>query len=259
MSHAWETLYAVSDVHGHLACLLDALETMDLAADPHAGLILLGDYIDRGAHSAEVLYVVKELNERWPERVVALLGNHEVDFLEWMAGDDEDIYWLLQDLGLVTVSSFLNGEQLRQILGDADELPTDFDELSRVNSAVKKAVQMAHSELIAWLRRLPLIYETKEQIFVHAGINEAAGENWRSETPDLDFTHKFPASMGSFHKTVIAGHVGTSGMHQDGSHGIFFDGASHYYIDGSVEQTGRLNILKHVVKTKQCDYLVAEA
>lgn len=242
-----------------MPCLLTALETIDLAGDPIACLILLGDYIDRGAHSAEVLYAVKELTERWPERVVALLGNHEVDFLEWMAGDDEDVYWLLQDLGLVTVGSFLTREQLRQILGDDTELPTEFDELRGVNRAAKNAIKMAHSELIAWLRRLPLVYETDEQIFVHAGVNEAAGENWRSETPDLVFTHKFPASMGSFHKTVIAGHVGTSGMHHDGSYGIYFDGASHFYIDGTVEQTGRLNVLKCVVETGRYEYLIAEA
>ena len=73
------------------------------------------------------------------------------------------------------------------------------------------------------------------------------------------FTHKFPASMGSFSKTVIAGHVGTSGMHHDGSHGIYFDGASHYYIDGTVERTGILNILKFTTTTKRYEYLTTEA
>lgn len=253
------TIYAISDVHGHLPSLLTALKTIDLAGNPDARLILLGDYIDRGVHSAELLRTVKAHTERWPDRVVALLGNHEVDFLEWISGDDEDVFWLTQDLGLVTVGSFLTREQFQSIVGDDAELPTDFDDLSRVNRAVKNAIKLSHSDLIAWLRRLPLYYETDAQIFVHAGVNEEAGENWRSETQDLTFTHKFPASMGSFYKTVVAGHIGTFGMHRDGSHGIYFDRASHFYIDGTVEQTGRLNILKYSTATGRYEYLEAGA
>lgn len=254
-----KTIYALSDVHGHLPCLLAALKTIDLASDPDASLILLGDYIDRGAKSAEVLYTIKDVAARWPNRVVALLGNHEVDFLDWMAGDDEDVFWLPQDLGLVTTSSFLSTEQMQRILGDGGALPTDFDELTVVNRAVKNAIKMNHSGILAWLRRLPLYYETSEQIFVHAGVDEQAGENWRRQTPELTFTHKHPASMGSFAKTIIAGHIGTSEVHPDGSHGVFFDGASHYYVDGSVERTGSLNILKYTAVTRRYENLTAEA
>ena len=252
-----KTTYVISDIHGHLPCLLVALEKVDLASDPDASLILLGDYIDRGAQSAEVLYTIKDVADLWPDRVVALLGNHEVDFLDWMAGDDEDVFWLHQDLGFVAIGSFLTPEQRQRILGDEDALPTDVDELSLINRAVKDAIKMNHPGLLAWLNRLPLYYETNEQIFVHAGVNEQAGENWRSQTPELTFTHKYPASMGSFPKTIIAGHLATSEMHPNGSYGVFFDGASHYYIDGSVERTGRLNILKYTAPAQRYENLTA--
>ena len=43
-----KTIYALSDVHGHVQCLLAALDAINLAGDPDAHLVLLGDYIDRG-------------------------------------------------------------------------------------------------------------------------------------------------------------------------------------------------------------------
>ncbi|WP_062008933.1 metallophosphoesterase [Arthrobacter alpinus] len=251
------TAYVLSDVHGHLPCLLTALEMIDIDSDEGASLILLGDYIDRGAQSAEVLYTIKAVADQWPNRVIALLGNHEVDFLDWMSGNDEDVFWPLQDLGFVTIGSLLTTDQMQRILGNRVELPTDVDGLTMINRAVKDAIKMNHPALLAWLNRLPLYYETSEQIFVHAGVNEQAGENWRSQTPDLTFTHKFPASVGTFSKTIIAGHIGTSSMHPDGSHGVFFDGASHYYIDGSIERTDTLNILKYTAATSHYEYLTA--
>lgn len=235
--------------------MLAALEAINLGDHPTAQLVLLGDYIDRGPHSAEVLYAIKELADTFPGRVVALLGNHEVDFLDWLGGDDEDVFWLPQDADLITVRSFLDPDEQRKVLGSDTELPTDFDELCNVNRAVKQAIKAKHSELIAWVRRLPLHYETDEQIFVHAGVDEEFGDSWLLETPDLSFTHKFPASMGPFYKTIVAGHVGTWGMHADGSHGIFFDGESHYYLDGSVGKTGALNVLKYRTDTERYEYL----
>jgi serine/threonine protein phosphatase 1 len=43
---------------------------------------------------------------------------------------------------------------------------------------------------------------------------------------------------------IIAGHIGTSTISGDpGFHGIFYDGKSHYYIDGSVGVSGFIPIL----------------
>ena len=84
---------------------------------------------------------------------------------------------------------------------------------------------------------------------MHAGVDEDAGELWRAATPEYVLTEKYPASTGQFVKTVIAGHVRTSELHADGSHGVFHDGASHYYIDGAVEKTGRLNVLRYDVES----------
>lgn len=105
-------------------------------------------------------------------------------------------------------------------------------------------VMAANPELAEWLRGLPYFYETEGQIFVHAGIDEESGEWWPWATPEYTFTGKFPPEAGQFYKDIIAGHVGTSGLAGDPAyHGVFWDGRSHYYIDGSVQRSGRLNLL----------------
>ncbi|WP_300342249.1 metallophosphoesterase [Nesterenkonia sp.] len=243
-----ERVYAMSDLHGHLPCLQAALELVDLEGDSGAQLVLLGDYIDRGPQSAEVLYAVRHLHQRFPERVVVLRGNHEDWFLDWFDAQDHDLSWLMTDIDLVTVKSFLEPLELAQALGHQD--PTsDASALDgpTMNRRIKQAIRGRHAGLLDWLHALPRCYETDAQIFVHAGVNEDAGDLWKAATPERMFTEKFPPTFGSFVKTIIAGHVATASIHPDGSHGVFFDGESHYYIDGSAEYTGRANLLRYSI------------
>ncbi len=98
----------------------------------------------------------------------------------------------------------------------------------------------------AWMRELLLYYETDTQIFVHAGVDEEAEDLWKWGTEDAYFCEKFPATTGPFLKDIIAGHVGTYVVAGDDSyHGVFWDGASHYYIDGTVHQSHQIPVLKY--------------
>ena len=55
------------------------------------------------------------------------------------------------------------------------------------------------------------------------------------------FLWKHPATFGHFIKPVIAGHIGTAGLaHDKHFHDVYYDGDSHYYIDGSVYKHGKL-------------------
>ncbi len=101
-----------------------------------------------------------------------------------------------------------------------------------------------------WLSHLRLYYETENQIFVHAGIDEEADDLWKWGTSEITFTDKYPAETGRFCKDIIAGHVGTSELAGDRRfHDIFFDGESHYYCDGSVLDSGIIPVLKYDIET----------
>lgn len=58
------------------------------------------------------------------------------------------------------------------------------------------------------------------------------------------FIGKFPPSTGKFYKDIIAGHVGTGRLKNDPNfHDILWDGASHYFCDGSVQFSGYVPVL----------------
>lgn len=104
-------------------------------------------------------------------------------------------------------------------------------------------------DLLRWLGKLPYFAETERQIFVHAGIDEDACEEWRWGTSDYVFSHKHPPTFGSFYKDVVAGHVSAQGIAEDPLfEGVFWDGESHYYIDADTEHSGRMNLVRYNVE-----------
>ena len=196
-------IYAMSDIHGCLEAFEDRLKEVDLSGKNR--LVLLGDYIDYGTSSAQVLERIYELQKtHGAEKVIVLKGNHEDMLLQW--------------------------------IDQSHRTPTPATEADWPLIAEKK-------ELIRWIRNLPLYYQTGTQIYVHAGVDEEAEDLWQVGTSDEVFLWKYPATTGSFYMTIIAGHVGTYALAGKKSfYDIYYDGASHYYIDGTVYNGGKLNL-----------------
>jgi Calcineurin-like phosphoesterase len=89
---AYDTLWAVSDVHGHLDELTQLLRAAGLVTrdgeprwmSQRQLFLVVGDSIDDGPDSAGVLLLLQSLQAQAAaahSRVVVLLGNHEADFL----------------------------------------------------------------------------------------------------------------------------------------------------------------------------------
>lgn len=99
-------------------------------------------------------------------------------------------------------------------------------------------------EIIDWLKTCPYYYETEKQIFVHAGIVEWADEDWLDVTSDDLMVSKYPASIGSFYKDIIAGHISTAKISGDPNfHGVYFDRKNHFYVDGTTYKSGKVPVL----------------
>lgn len=79
MSHARKRLIAIGDIHGHLI-LLDRL-LKKISPEPADQLVFLGDYIDRGPDSRDVIERLIDFRRRFPATVF-LRGNHEQMLLD---------------------------------------------------------------------------------------------------------------------------------------------------------------------------------
>jgi serine/threonine protein phosphatase 1 len=106
------------------------------------------------------------------------------------------------------------------------------------------------------MERPPRYYVEGNTIFVHAGIDEEAGDLWEWGTGEEIFVGKYPAETGKIEgldMKVVAGHIGTAVISGDPDfHDIYYDGQSHYYIDGTVLDSGIIPIL--MVDTSEDKY-----
>lgn len=171
-----DTIYAaIGDVHGRydlLAPLYDRLKVIlenDYPNDLTKKIIFLGDYVDRGPFSKQVLDF---LIEKAPDlKHVILPGNHEQLMHEFLTADDEDD---LVDAGAIW---FSNGglETLQSYLPDDHPV---FDEHHQDNVLVLAecvdAIPKSHEDFLNWLINGKPVYhidELKKLFFVHAGID----------------------------------------------------------------------------------------
>ena len=109
-------LCAISDIHGHIHALEEALENVSLSGDNR--LVLLGDYTDYGPRSGEVLRSIYGLQQRQgPEKedVLIILGDAGVNY--YLTRSDYD---LKQELNDLPITLFL-------IQGNHEERPEEID------------------------------------------------------------------------------------------------------------------------------------
>lgn len=239
-------IYAMSDIHGYYDFMVENLKIVDLENKKNK-LIFLGDYIDYGPDSSKVLCKIKNLMEEYPSKVIALKGNHETMFLEFLGTSDLDVWnieWLGADKDLSTINTFISEGIKYKIMKAKEKSNNPIETAFQIAKLIKKDIKRNHKDLIAWLKTLPLYYETKKQIFVHAGIDEEAGDWWQHGTSEEVFVSKYPETFGYFYKDIIAGHIGTNSFkNEKGFYDVYFDGESHYYIDGTVEESGNIPLL----------------
>jgi diadenosine tetraphosphatase ApaH/serine/threonine PP2A family protein phosphatase len=70
------SVVVVGDIHGNLATLVRIFD--EFGYPDSVCFVFLGDYIDRGPHSCEVLIFLYSLKILFPQNVILLRGNHEV-------------------------------------------------------------------------------------------------------------------------------------------------------------------------------------
>ncbi|ACO23622.1 TPA: metallophosphoesterase [Streptococcus pneumoniae] len=239
-------LFAISDIHGHLDEFLSALSKVDLS-DKNNRLILIGDYIDNGHQSFQVISKIIELEELHPNQIITLLGNHEEWFYDWLILENPTSSSFSE-----TIKSFFSPEELTYILKSN---VNNFE--AGVRNEIKNNIKF--NPFINWFKkryRDKRYYETDTQIFVHAGIDEEAGKLWKDLTSSEMFTNKFPITTGGFFKDIVSGHIASWEVAKDKTYQgkIYFDGKNHYFIDGDVYHSKTIPVICYDTVTKSYQY-----
>lgn len=177
---------AVGDIHGRLDLLKKLIrEVLPLYPD-YTPLAFLGDYIDRGPDSRQVLDLLIDLRNARPN-VTCLEGNHEDMLLQaWMQETSPDLMEDPQNPGLGLF--LLNG-------GIAT---------LRSYGLQTHSIHKFPAEHIRFINSLPHIHETDSYVFVHAGLKPGAPSSKRDH---LWIRHDFIDSDFPFPKPVIFGHT----------------------------------------------------
>lgn len=150
--------FAVGDIHGetaHLFKLLSCFPTLD----SQDTLVFLGDYLDRGPQSKQVVDFIRTLPNETPAKVVALRGNHEDAWLRVIDQGWDEFVRPPKNGCLAAYRSYVGGPHPHE-----DELPRQDEEL------VVLSGDFFPPEHVDWFRSLPIWYEDDHAIYVHAGL-----------------------------------------------------------------------------------------
>ncbi len=194
-------VYAIGDIHGEHSMAHALVERIaaDNAARPAAEavhLIFLGDFIDRGPQSREV---VDWLANNPPAFATChfLRGNHEDAFLAVIDGDETDLPGWRKFGGRETLASYNIGDKAVAMGGPF------------FRAELREKVPESH---IAFLRGLKDYVQIGDYLFVHAGIRP--GVALTSQDP-RDFTwirREFIDSTADHGMVVVHGHTITDGV-----------------------------------------------
>jgi predicted MPP superfamily phosphohydrolase len=167
--------YVVPDLHGRFDLLCEGLERIAAHAAGRAGaVVMLGDYVDKGPQSKQVIErLLPGLADSG--QFVALKGNHDAMMVEALRDPAKMAAWIEKG-GDATLASY-GGET--------------------------GAVPQAH---ITWLDHLPLMHRDRYRLYVHAGVDPELPLERQAVTTLLwkRYPPGDPSGFGGLH--VVHGH-----------------------------------------------------
>jgi serine/threonine protein phosphatase 1 len=184
--------YLIGDIHGYFKKLVNLFDKLKTRVKEEDTIIFLGDYIDRGAHSYEVIDFLISASRTPGFSTVFLKGNHEDMLMSYLRGEDHNGLYIFNG-GDATIKSYIAHQ------GEF-RLPEH------------------HREFFESLR---LYYEGEDFIAVHAGLDPALPLQHQDEHDLIWIREKFFRADKRWDKTVIFGHTPT----------VYISGDSPVYID----------------------------
>jgi len=229
--------FVISDIHGHFDEMITCLDEAgyDEKDNTHK-LIVVGDMIDRGSQSKEVLEYAYRLYK--DNKAHVIMGNHDKFLLDFFNKDYKKVIFNFERNGhMETFKSLLNKEVKEE----------EFDQINQ-------ELFSKYNHLYEFLNELPCFLEIEDYIFVHGGIDVSL-DDWRKDSV-RNFTWNYQFKMDPLPgKTIVCGHVQVAYIRSEEKDlkkvyeetpelfDIFHrDGV--IYIDGSILTTKKINVLR---------------
>jgi serine/threonine protein phosphatase 1 len=229
---AGRRVYAIGDVHGRADLLAELFMRIDndLRSRPRVSSVqvFLGDYIDRGPNSREVIDLLIERQQN--HKTMFLKGNHEDCVLRLLSDPTEFSEWKMIG-GLSTAMSY----------GVTPTGHHDPQTHPRIATAVAAAMPDRHHR---FLRSLALSVTLGDFFFVHAGVRPGISLAAQAPRDLLWIRDDFLLHEDDFGKVVVHGHTPTREPEIR---------ANRINIDTGAYATGRLTCL--VLEDDQMSFL----
>ena len=194
-------IYAIGDVHGRLDLLDDLMMQIksDMAARAPATnfVVLLGDLIDRGPASAQVLERLSNVDD-FPAKFSYIMGNHEEIFLRVLSAEPGVAYDWLTFGGDACVESYgLNPATLNAMAEQA------------IADLLIETIPSAHIEFV---RGFVDTIRSGDYLFVHAGIRPGVAIDEQSPQDLRWIRSSFLRDNKDHGVMVIHGHTISDGV-----------------------------------------------
>ena len=185
----YRRVVAISDIHGDREGFDGVLQKVGFSEED--ALVIVGDILEKGDHSLELLQKVKTLAQNG--NVYMVLGNNDTAFRNLYSDffSDKDICW------------YMNSGKKTVLVEMADALGMPYaseDDIVKL----KIAIRDVFGEEYAYLESVPHIIDSNLAVFVHAGLKP--GSLWEQDPQYCMAAPAFSRQTYHFDRKVIVGH-----------------------------------------------------
>ena len=211
-----ECIYAIGDIHGRhdlLERLIVDIETdaTGLPDDTRVTIVFLGDYIDRGLRSRDVIEFF--LSERLDKfETVFLMGNHEEALLKFLEDESFGSQWVRYGGGETLYSYGFQPPNTRGSLGSHEAMAAARSAWTTLWGAFRERLPQEHLD---FYRSLKPYHTAGDYLFVHAGLRPDTLISEQSMRDMLWIRDEFLDDMKQFSHLIVHGHTPAEDVFHD--------------------------------------------
>jgi serine/threonine protein phosphatase 1 len=198
--------FAIGDIHGRADLLTPLLEQILSSADQdrpgQTTIIFLGDYVDRGPASREVLALLEALARTRRHQLRFLMGNHDRLVLDFLADPRIGPTW----------SEFGGRETLASFGVEPPRARENLEAWEHARRAFLAAIPPAQ---VNFLRSLEMSCELGDYFFAHAGARPGVSLALQEEQDLLWIRESFLKDRRRFAKVIVHGHTPAEDAYAD--------------------------------------------